>query len=378
MNQPHYQRPTWAEISLPALVNNFRLLRRHLDPQVKMMAVVKANAYGHGAIECSRALEAAGADWFGVALIEEGVELRRAGIRRPIFCLGGFAPGQATEIVAHELTPAIFLRDAAEALNAAALDAGRAVPVHLKVDTGMGRLGIRVEEVAEFARALQQLPNLRIDGLLTHLAEADALDTGFTREQISCYEEAARILREMGIAPTLQHLANSAGIHAHRAAWGNLARAGATLYGLVRDVLAPEPEPFGLEPVLSLHSRIIFLKEVPAGVSLGYGRTFTTTRASRIATLPIGYADGLRRDLSNKGRVIVKGRLAPIVGRISMDLTLVDVTEVPGVTVGDQVTLIGAHNGLRIVAEDLAEQSGTISYEVVCAISSRVRRVYLS
>jgi alanine racemase len=341
------------------------------------MAVVKANAYGHGAVECSRALEAAGADWFGVALVEEGAELRRAGIRRPIFCFGGFASGQAAEIVEHELTPAIFLRDAAEALNAAALDAGRTVPVHLKVDTGMGRLGIRVEEVAEFARALQRLPNLRIDGLLTHLAEADALDTTFTREQISCYEKAWRILREMGIAPTLQHLANSAGIHAHRAAWGNLVRAGATLYGLVRDVLAPEPEPFALQPVLSLHSRIIFLKDVPAGVSLGYGRTFTTTRASRIATLPIGYADGLRRALSNRGRVIVKGHLARIVGRISMDLTLVDVTEVPGVTVGDEVTLIGAHDGLQIVAEDLAEQSGTISYEVVCAISSRVPRIYL-
>ena len=378
MNQPDHQRPTWAEISLPALVSNFRVLRHHLDPQVQLMAVVKANAYGHGAVECARALEAAGADWFGVALVEEGAELRRAGISRPIFCLGGFARGQAREIIAHELTPAIFNRDAAEELNTAALDSGHTAPIHLKVDTGMGRLGIRVEEIAEFAGALQRLPNLRVEGLLTHLAEADALDTGFTCEQIACYQEAARILLEMGIVPSFQHLANSAGIHAHRAAWGNLARAGAALYGLVRDVLAPEPQPFALQPVLSLHSRIIFLKNVPEGVSLGYGRTFTTRRASRIATLPIGYADGLRRALSNNGTVIVRGRLAPIVGRVSMDLTLVDVTEVPGVSLGDEVTLMGARDGLQITAEDIAEQAGTISYEVVCAISPRVPRVHLA
>jgi len=377
MNQPHHQRPTWAEISLPALVNNFHLLRGHLDPGVQLMAVVKANAYGHGAVECARALEAAGADWFGVALVEEGAELRRAGIRRPIFCLGGFARGQAEDIIAYQLTPAVFVRDAAEELDSAARRAGRTVAVHLKVDTGMGRLGIAVGEVAEFARALRRLPNLKLDGLLTHLAEADSPDTRFTNEQITYYREAALVLREMGIAPAFQHLANSAGIHAHRAAWGNLARAGATLYGLVRDVLSAEPEPFPLQPVLSLHSRIIFLKSVPAGVSLGYGRTFTTAHASRIATLPIGYADGLRRALSNNGRVVVRGQSAPIVGRVSMDLTLVDVTEVPGVSLGDQATLIGGHDGLRITAEDLAEQTGTISYEVVCAISSRVPRIYL-
>ncbi|HZS09592.1 MAG TPA: alanine racemase [Blastocatellia bacterium] len=375
-----HRRPTWAEISLPALAHNYRTIKNHVGRQVQVMAVVKADAYGHGAVECARTLEDEGADWFGVALVEEGAGLREAGVTRPIFCLGGFWHGQAEDVVAHDLTPSIFRLDSAEELNATACEAGRVAGFHLKVDTGLGRLGIQMNEVAEFARALRQFSNLRFEGLWTHFADADAADPAYTDAQIAKYYEALRIVRAEGFDPVVQHLANSPGLHAHHRALGTMVRAGATLYGLKRDVLAPSPEPLDVRPVMSLHSRIILLKTVPAGASLGYGRTFTTGRESRIATIAIGYADGLRRAHSNNGRVIVRSQqgsgFAPIVGRVSMDLTLLDVTDVPGVATGDEVILIGEADGLRISAEDVAEQIGTISYEVVTSVSARVPRVY--
>jgi alanine racemase len=368
-------RPTWAEISLPNLVHNYQVLKCTLRNQAQLMAVVKANAYGHGAIQCARALES-DADWFGVALIEEGFELRAAGISRPILCLGGFWHGQAETIIAHNLTPVVFRIDAAEELNEQARQANCIVSYHLKVDTGMGRLGVPLTELPEFVRELQRFTNLKLDGLMTHFAEAEASDHTFTDLQIKCFHEALGIVRKAGFAPTWQHLANSAGMHAHASSWGNLARAGAAMYGFTRDVIARVPEAFAVKPVMSLHSRIVHLKTVSAGTSLGYGRTFTTTRNSRIATIPIGYADGFQRAHSNNGRVIVRGQFAPIVGRISMDLTILDVTDVAEVGLGDEVVLLGRQNGLEISAEDLAEQIGTISYEVACNVSARVPRVY--
>jgi alanine racemase len=368
-------RPTWAEISLPHLVHNYQTIKRYLRGQAQLMAVVKANAYGHGAAQCARALEHE-ADWFGVALVEEGVALREAGITRPILCLGGFWRGQAETILAHDLTPVVFRYEQAEELNAQARAAHRVINYHLKVDTGMGRLGVPFAELVEFLSSLQPFTNLKLDGLMTHLAEAEATDTEFTTRQIHRFQNSWRVVQTLGFAPTWKHLANSAGIHAHQAAWGNLARVGASLYGLTRDVLAPVPEAFAVKPVMSLHSRIVHLKTVAAGTPLGYGRTFTTAHESRIATLPIGYADGLRRAHSNCGRVIVRGQFAPIVGRVSMDLTMIDVTNVPQVEVGDEVILLGERDGLRLTAEELAAQIGTISYEVVCGISARVPRVY--
>lgn len=374
------QRPTWAEISLAALTENYLTLKSHLassgqSSQKHLMAVVKANAYGHGAVECARALAGVGADWFGVALVEEGVELRRAGIAQPVFCLGGFWRTQGELIVEHDLTPALFRMDLAEELNARAKEAGRTINVHLKVDTGMGRLGLQLGEVAEFARALRRFENLRLDGVLTHFADADGLTPDYTDAQIQRFEEAVLILRELGFAPSWFHLANSAGLHAYPEAHGNLARSGAAMYGLTRDVLSPRKAALPLKPVMSLHSRVVLLKTVPAGTSLGYGCTFTTGRESKIATLPIGYADGYRRALSNSGEVIVRGKFAPVVGRVSMDLTLVDVTDVPGIQLGDEVILLGEQDKLKISAEDLAEQIGTISYEIVTGISARVPRV---
>jgi alanine racemase len=371
------RRPTWAEISLAALTHNYRTLKQQLTEETQLMAVVKAGAYGHGAIACARALEDIGADWFGVALVEEGIELRQAGITRPICCLGGFWQGQADEVIAHELTPAIFSLDAAEELEARAKACGRTINIHLKVDTGMGRLGVPAAEVGEFALALQRCAHLRLDGVLTHFAEADSLDHSFTTLQTVRYDEVLRVLQALGYAPVWRHLAASAGLHAHPQTHGTLVRAGATLYGLTRDVLAPQPEPFAVQPVLSLHSRIELLKTAPVNTPLGYGRTFVTARASRIATIPIGYADGLRRAHSNKGRVLVRGQLAPIVGRVSMDLTIIDVTDVAAAQLGDVVILIGEQGDQRLTAEDLAAQIGTISYEIVTGISARVPRVYL-
>ncbi len=370
-------RPVWAEISLPNLIHNYRTIKKYLHGQAQLMAVVKANAYGHGAVTCARALEAS-ADWFGVALIEEGVELREAGITQPILCLGGFWHRQADAIIAHDLTPVIHRSDQAEELNLAARQAGKIVKYHLKADTGLGRLGVPLNEFSTFVQALRHFTNIRLDGLMTHFAEADELDPAYTNLQIEKYEEALRLVHQAGFTPAWQHLSNSAGIHSHQNAWGNLARAGATLYGFTRDVIAPQPEAFDVKPVMSLHTWIGHLKTVSAGTPLGYGRTFITGRESRIATLPIGYADGLRRAHSNNGRVIVNGKFAPIVGRISMDLTLVDVTDVPEVELDAAVILLGEQAGLRISAEDLAAQIGTISYEIACGISARVPRKFLN
>jgi alanine racemase len=372
-------RPTWAEISLPALKHNYLTIRKHLGATAELMAVVKANAYGHGAVECARALEeikVGVAGWFGVALVEEGIELRRAGITRPIFLLGGFWRGQAGDVIEHDLTPAVYRLDQAEELNARAGALGRIVNFHLKIDTGMGRLGVRLDELAEFARALGRFDSVKLDGVLTHFAAADSPATDYTELQIARYEEAVGILRGLGFDPSWRHMANSAGVHAYPQSHGNLARAGAAMYGLKRDVLSPRSVPFDTRPVMSLHSRIVMLKTVPAGTPLGYGLTFTTARESHIATLPIGYADGLRRLHSNNGRVLLRGHFAPIVGRVSMDLTIIDVTGVPGVELGDEAILIGERDGLKLSAEDLAEQIGTISYEIVTGISSRVPRVY--
>jgi len=372
------QRPTWAEISLSALRQNYRNIKRVLTPGTQLMAVVKAEAYGHGAIECARALEAADADWFGVALIEEGVALRQAGITRPIFCVGGFWQGQAEEVVRHDLTSALFRLDQAEELDARAREAGRTANYHLKVDTGMGRLGVPVAEAAGFARSLKRFNRIRLDGLMTHFADAEGETVEFTLRQIAGFDETLAMLRDAGFDPTHRHLAASAGLHAYPDSHGTLARVGASLYGLTRDVLAARLPPLDVRPVMSLHSRIVLLKTLPAGESLGYGRTFTTRRESRIATIPIGYADGLRRALSNRGRVLVRGRFAPIVGRVSMDMTIVDVTDVPGAALGDDVVLIGAQGEHRIFAEDLAAEIGTSSYEIVSGVSSRVPRVYVN
>ncbi|HJR06442.1 MAG TPA: alanine racemase [Pyrinomonadaceae bacterium] len=372
-------RPTWAEIGLDALAANFRVVRRTVGGDVKVMCVVKADAYGHGAVGCARRLAAEGADWFGVALPEEGMELRRAGIEQPVLCLEGFWEGQAGALIEHKLVPAIYRLDMAEAFDSAARAAGIVADVHVKIDTGMGRLGVRHDAAQEFARALKKFSNLRVDGLMTHFASADdAARDAFTEEQLARFQAARASFREHGHAPAFVDMANSAATFAHTATRGNMVRPGGVLYGLWRDVLQPQADqsPLPFRPVMNVRSRIILLKWIAAGETLGYGCTFEATRPTLVATLPIGYHDGYTRSLSNRGRVIVRGQYAPIVGRVSMDLTLVDVTDVQGVAQGDLVTLLGADGELLLPAEDIAKLAGTISYEITCGISARVPRKF--
>jgi alanine racemase len=374
------RRPTWAEIDLNNLAANFKKIRERVSPAARVMAVIKANAYGHGAVECARRLAKEGADWFGVALPEEGIELRESGISQAVLCLGGYWPGQAALCVQQRLTPVVYRVDMIDALNRAAANAGVVADVHVKVDTGMGRLGVRFDQLSEFVTALEPFRNVRIDGLMSHLAAADdASCQPLTRDQIQRFDDAVGLFRDHGYRPTHLHLANSAGIFGHRESWGNMVRPGGVLYGLWRDVLPPSISDIELLPVMSLHSRISLLKWVPAGETIGYGCTFEASRKSLIATLPIGYHDGYMRGLSNRAHVIVRGMYAPVVGRVSMDLTLIDVTNVPEVDIDDQVMLLGTNSQnseLKITAEDLARISGTLSYEVTCGVSERVPKVY--
>jgi alanine racemase len=373
------RRPTWAEIDLDALAENLRVIRERVGREVKVMAAVKADAYGHGAVPCARRLETEGVEWFGVALPEEGIELRRVGITKPILCLGGFWEGQQKACLQQSLTPVVYRLDMIESLDRFARDAGVIADVHVKIDTGMGRLGVRSEDVPQFCEALSRFRNIRVDGLMTHLASADdPAQEDFTKGQLERFEFAVKVFRERGFSPSYVHAANSAAAFAYPLSRGNMVRPGATLYGFSRDVLQPQVESPRLRPVMSLRSRIMLLKTVGKGERLGYGGSFETRRDSLIATIPIGYDDGYRRALSNRGRVIVGGKLAPVVGRVSMDLTLIDVTDVPAVALHDQVTLLGRDGELTITAADVAEAAGTISYEITCGISARVPRIYVN
>jgi len=372
-----HHRPTWAEINLDNLAFNFHSVKKFIGPKTKLMAVVKADAYGHGAVECSKRLEAEGVDWFGVALPEEGVELRKAGIRKLILCMGGFFDGQEELVLNYGLTPVVFRLDKATALNEAAARRGTDIAIHVKVDTGMGRIGVRHDHVADFADELKKLSHLRLEGVMTHFASADDLSQNdFTDLQIERFHKAVAMFREKGFSPAYFDLANSPGAVAHPASRSNLVRLGGVLYGLGGDVLPhgiPKPE---LKPVMSLHTRIAHLKIIPPGESVGYGRTFIATTDTRIATIPIGYQDGYSRTLSNMSRAIVRGAYAPIAGRISMDWTTVDVTTVPTAEVGDEVILIGEDAGLAVTAEELARLTNTISYEITCGIHRRVPRIF--
>ena len=371
-------RPTWAEINLGNLSFNLKSVRKFIGQDIACMAVVKADAYGHGAIECAKRLEADGVDWFGVALPEEGVELRTAGIKRPILCLGGFWHGQENLLLEHDLTPIIYRLESAKWLNEAAEQKGQKANIHVKVDTGMGRMGVRFDEIGEFVEELKTLSNLHVEGVMTHFAAADnPTENDFTAEQIHKLNETVTVFRNNGFTPRYVDMANSPGAIAHPDSRGNMVRLGGVLYGLGGDVLPKDIEKPELKPVLSLFTQIAHIKKVPAGNSLGYGRTFTTKRDSLIATIPIGYHDGYPRALSNRGRVMINGIFAPVVGRVSMDCTIVDVTDVLNAKVDDRVVLIGEQNGLSIKAEDLAGETGTISYEITCGIHLRVPKIFV-
>jgi alanine racemase len=340
------------------------------------MAVVKANAYGHDAIRCSKKLQEIGVDWLAVALPEEGLELRENGIKIPILCLGSLQSDQAEMILEKNLTPVIFDLETASNLNKIASKKGIKANIHVKIDTGMNRVGVRFDALEGFVRDLKKLSNLKVEGLMTHFAAADT-DKEFTMLQIERFNDSVHYFLQEGFNPIYFDLANSPGALGYeKSLLGNMVRLGGVLYGLWIDMMPSNIELKELKPVMTLHTKIRLIKNVPKGETIGYGRTFTTSQDSLIASLPIGYNDGYRRNLSNKAKVIVKNSYAYVVGRISMDWTLIDVTNIPNVKVGDEVILIGENNGLKITAEELASICNTISYEITCGISQRVTKIF--
>lgn len=364
-------RPTRALIDLDAIAHNVRELRRHLRPGTVLMAVVKANGYGHGAVPVARAALGAGADWLGVATLEEGIQLRRAGLQVPVLVMGPVVPAQADLLVAYDLRGAVFEPEQARALSAAASRIGRPVRVHLKVDTGMGRIGVQPEDVVAFARFLANLPGLEVEGVFTHLAKADDPDPAYTRKQLSRFEAALASLATAGLQPRFRHAANTAATLAFPEAHYDLVRTGVGIYGLSPD--AARSWPVDLRPAMRVVSRIVHLKTMRPGEAVSYGATWTARGGERVATVPIGYADGFRRLFSNRGFMLVAGHRCPVVGRVCMDQTMIEIP--PGVpaAIGDEVVILGP----GLTADDWAQVLETINYEVVCMIGQRVPRVYL-
>ncbi len=388
-----FLRPTWTEISLSKLRRNYARVRR-LAGERSVMAVVKADAYGHGAVQVAKVLAEPGArgvppvDWFGVATAEEAMELRAAGVEQPILLLGGLYMSDPADLIEHRLTPSVSSTARLDTYAACARRYGKPIEFHLKVDTGMGRLGVPLDHLGTFLKHYRELtaapapPGLRMTGFFSHLASAEDLVSTQTDEQVVRFYRALEDVRAHGLQPEWIHISNSAALlSGRRFDSENLVRAGALLYGMCLPLITPPGSaPSGLEefePILTFKSRVVYLKDVPSGTPLGYGAAFHTRRPSRIATVPVGYADGLSRALSNRGRGIVRGRPAPIVGNISMDLTLFDVTDVPGVEVGDEIVLIGSMDGCAVNALEIARQISSVPYEVLCAIGKRVPRLYV-
>lgn len=374
---PRAGRPTYAEINLDALEHNFAQVKNSLAPGKSILAVVKANAYGHGAVTIAKALEERGVDFFGVATCEEGIELRKSSISRPIIVLGGVFEEQVSCVREYDLIPVVYNLESAQALARRAGSGSRRIKVHVKIDTGMGRLGIVPSQVKPFFENLLRLNGFDIHGILTHLADNNQdshAGREFTRRQIDLFQQVLHELSRMDIRPPYTHLANSAAIMTREEHACNLVRPGIMLYGI--DPAKGSSHALGLTPVMKLTTRIISLKQVPRGTTISYGRTFTCMRESLIAVLPIGYADGFSRSLSNTGEVLIRGRRAPLVGVVCMDMVMIDVTDIPGVSLYDEVVLMGSQGGETISAQDIADKMHTISYEVLCAISPRVPRIY--
>ncbi|MBI4458601.1 MAG: alanine racemase [Acidobacteria bacterium] len=377
-------RPTWVEISLSQLAENYRIIRSHVGLERAVMAIVKADAYGHGLEQVSKTLARLGVEWFGVTSADEGIELRRLGISQPILLLTGFWEGEQSALTDFDLVPAVYSEDQLAALEAWGQQAGKRMRFHLKVNTGMGRLGIHWQEVEAFLKTYVRMAHVELEGLFSQFAAAEDFTTRQTEEQAERFHIVEEALARAGVRPRYSHQANSAAVVSRPETWGNMVRPGLLLYGYQLPVRASEgsSEPpcrsLPVREILTFRARVIAVKQVPAGIPLGYSGRYVTPRASRIAIIPAGYADGLDRRLSGRGKVIICGQYAPIVGNISMDLTLVDVTDIPQPSVGEEVILIGRKGDCSLSALDLAEMSGTIPYEILCGINKRVPRRYLS
>jgi len=387
-------RPVWAELSLTALRHNLNAIRDYVNPPSekrktprKVLSVVKGNGYGHGGPEVSKALEKFGSDWFGVASAGEGMELRKAGVRKPILVLGGFWPGEEKNLLEHNLTPAIHRCEHLALLDAAAAKARKKhVAFHLKIDTGMNRLGIAADEVDRFVSQLAKCKHLELTGTFTHLASSEVFtDTPTGREtpsQLKLFFGALDRMRAGGVSHGIVHIANSAAIAARPEAWADMVRPGAVLYGYHPgfdpiDLRTEYEAKLVLRPVMSLRARLITVRSIPAGAGVGYNSSWVSKRPSVVAVLAAGYADGIHRYLGNRGCVFIRGHRAPIIGIVSMDVSMLDVTDVPGVAIGDIATLYGTEGEQVYPANVIARSIGTVTSDLLTRVSRRVPRFYL-
>lgn len=369
-------RPCWVEVNLDNLAHNLRRLRRDLHPTTRLMAVVKADAYGHGAVEVARAALAAGADYLGVAILDEALQLRHSGIAAPILVLGYTPPAGAEPAVSAGITLTVFDRDVAGALAAAGRRLGRLAQAHIKVDTGMGRIGLPAGEGAvSFIREATALDGLELEGVFTHFATADEPDKGYTREQYQRFMAVFDRINGEGIRVPLRHACNSAATLTLPQMQLDMVRPGLALYGMAPD--QGNAGHWDLRPVMTWKARLAQVKTVPAGTSISYGRTYITGEDAVIGTLPVGYADGFNRLNSNRGEVLIGGRRNPVVGRVCMDQSLVKIDPVVAVCPGDEAVLLGRQGEDEISAEQIARRLGTINYEITCWVGRRVPRVYI-
>jgi alanine racemase len=368
-------RPTTAEINLAALEHNLNVVRKMVGDKVKLLCVVKAHAYGHGIKEISKKLVSSGVDFLGVATVDEAVTLRKyLGPVVSILVLGSIFKEETDDILKNDLAQTVADKAIALALSESAKKFRKSVKVHIKIDTGMGRIGVWHEEAVDFIKWAKGLEGISVEGVWTHLSSADD-DTDFTNEQIYIFRQLIKELEEEGINIPLKHVANSMAVIGFTGAHLNLVRPGLMLYGLYPRADLKEKNDF--IPVMTIKTRIVFLKDVPKGRHISYGKKFVTAKPTKIATLPIGYGDGYPRALSNKASVLIHGTRAPIVGTVCMDQIMVDVGHIKDVKVGDEVVLLGRQKSEEICAEELAELSGTIPYEIVCSIAPRVPRIYI-
>ena len=377
-------RPVWAEISLTAILHNLRAIRKQVGASRKILAVVKSNAYGLGAVPVAKALQKAGTEWFGVTCANEGVELREAGIRKRILILTGFWPGEEKRLIQNNLTPTVTRVDDLGHLERSAKAAGgkSRVRFHLKINTGMNRLGIGADEVDSFARKLAECKHIELEGTFTHFASAEDFTAQQTNEQEKVFLACLARLRALGISPGIVHMANSGAICARPGTWADMVRPGAILYGYYQSFDPPQKKQevmgqVGLQPCLSLRARIISLRNVPVGEGVGYAARFVTKRPSRIAVINAGYADGVVRALTNRGWALVRGKRVPLVGTISMDLTTLDLTDVPEAVLGDVVTIYGKDGDASIEVSEVAHEIGTVTSDLLCALGRRVPKFYV-
>ncbi|MBR1858087.1 MAG: alanine racemase [Selenomonadaceae bacterium] len=365
-------RDVWAEVNLSAITHNLKNIRQHIDKSVKLCAVVKANAYGHGAVAVARCAVEAGADYLAVATLDEALELRAAGFTQPILILGLVPATAANEIVANDITQAVADFDLARAICQAAVSQNKTAKVHLKVETGMGRIGASPEEAVELATSISLMPNVELEGIFSHFAAADTKDKTFVNEQLALFNKTIDEIKKRGVEIKIRHIAESAAILEIPEAHFDMVRSGIITYGLY-----PSDEvtrPIEIKQAMRLVSRVAFIKKIKAGTSIGYGRDFITERDSVIATMPLGYADGYIR--AYKGFYVeINGQRAPIAGRVCMDQVMIDVTDIENIKVGDEVTLFGSDT---LTIDDAANHLKTINYEVTCLVSSRVPRFYIN